>query len=124
MVGGDEADTKNLQLKLHEYGPKTVIITDARAGTFAFESATGKHIWAGIPEESPVVERTGAGDAFSTGIIAALIKNKPLEEAFVWGTMSSTSVVQFIGAREGLLTPDGMKDMTEKWRSSFEVKEF
>lgn len=124
LVDGDEGDTKNLQQKLHEHGPKKVIITDARAGTFAFDSETNKYLWCGIPEESPVVERTGAGDAFSTGSIAALVHGKSLEEALVWGTLNSTSVVQFIGAREGLLTPEKMEEMKDKWGGSFEVKEF
>lgn len=124
LVGGDEADTKNLQQKLHETGPKVVIITDARNGTFAFDSESGRYLHAGIPEDSPVVERTGAGDAFSTGSIAAMVKGQGLAEALVWGTLSSTSVVQHIGAREGLLTPEGMEEMKQRWAGDFEVKEF
>jgi ribokinase len=124
LVGGDKNDTKALQQKLHERGPKKVIITDARNGTFAYDSENDQYLWAGIPEESPVVERTGAGDAFSTGCISALAKGMELSEALVWGTLSSTSVVQYIGAREGLLTPQKMAEMKEKWVKDFEVKEF
>lgn len=124
LVGGNKGDTKNLQQKLHELGPKIVIITDARNGTFAYDSIDNVYLHAGIPEESPVVERTGAGDAFSTGSIAALGNGKDLSEALIWGTLSSTSVVQFIGAREGLLTQDRMEEIKQKWGNQFEVKEF
>ncbi len=122
LVGGDKADTKRLLNELRSHGPKTVIITDARNGAFAYDG--NQYLHCGIPEESPVVERTGAGDAFSTGTVAALSKGLTLSEAMVWGTLNSTSVVLYIGAREGLLTPARMAEMKEKWGSSFEVKEF
>lgn len=122
LVGGDESDTKALQKGLMEKGPKNVVITDARNGTFATDGK--QYLHAGIPEESPVVERTGAGDAFSTGCIAALAKGKDLSEALIWGTLSSTSVVQYIGAREGLLTEEGMEEIKNKWGKDFGVEEF
>lgn len=122
LVGGDKEDTKHLINSLRDKGPKTVVITDARNGTFACDGE--KYLWCGIPKDSPVVERTGAGDAFSTGSIAALAKGEELSEALIWGTLSSTSVVQYIGAREGLLTPEGMEEMKNKWGKDFEVKEF
>ena len=43
------------------------------------------------------------------------MQNKELPEAMLWGTMNATSVIQYIGAREGLLTPEGMRKTIEKW---------
>ena len=51
----------------------------------------------------PVVERTGAGDSTSTGIIAALAYGKPMCEALRWGVFNSASVIQYIGPQKGLL---------------------
>ncbi len=114
LVKGDIEDTKELIIKLREHGPKTVVITDGRNGSFA--SFDGREFWhVGIPEDSPVVERTGAGDAYSTGFLTALILEKDLPTAMVWGTMNSTSVVQYVGAREGLLTQEGIKKFIEKY---------
>lgn len=114
LVDGDIEDTKNLIRKLRETGPKVVVVTDGRNGSFA--SFDGREFWrVGIPEASPIIEMTGAGDAYSTGFLAALISGRDLPEAMVWGTMNATSVVQHIGAREGLLTQNGMEEFIKKY---------
>lgn len=114
LVKGDVEDVKGLIKELRRHGPKTVIITDGRNGSFA--SFDGREFWhVGIPEDAPVVERTGAGDAYSTGFLAAQIMDKDLPTAMIWGTMNATSVIQYIGAREGLLTQEGMKKFIEKY---------
>lgn len=114
LVGGDLEDVKGLFQKLKDAGPKMVVITDGKNGSFA--SFDGREVWhAGIPEDSPVVEMTGAGDAYSTGFLAAICKGKELPEAMVWGTMNATSVVQYVGAREGLLTEAKMQEFIERY---------
>lgn len=121
LVEGDIEDTKELIRKLKEAGPKIVVITDGRNGSFA--SFDGREFWhVGIPEDSPVVEMTGAGDAYSTGFLAAQIQEKDLPDCMIWGTMNATSVVQYVGAREGLLTQEGMKKFTEKYGGEVKTK--
>lgn len=121
LVKGDIEDVKGLIKELREHGPETVVITDGRNGSFA--SFDGREIWyAGIPEDSPILEMTGSGDAYSTGFLAASIQGKDLPECMIWGTMNSTSVIQFIGAREGLLTQEGMKKFIEKYGEEVKPK--
>lgn len=118
LIGGEIEDTKRLIAKLKEKGPQIVVLTDGKNGSFA--SFDGREVWqVGIPG-SPVLEMTGAGDAYSTGFLAALAQGKELPEAMVWGTMNATSVIQYIGAREGLLTPQKMQEFISKYRE--EVK--
>lgn len=112
---------KELINKIKELGAKLVIITDARAGAFAFDGQ--RYLKCGIPENSPVIERTGAGDAFSTGVIAALLKDKSLSEGLIWGTLNSTSVVQYVGAIKGLLTEEGLEKFRQEWGKEFGVEE-
>lgn len=110
LVGGAGKDVKQLILELKAKCPGCVVITDGASGSFA--SYDGREIWhAGVSTSAPIVEKTGAGDAYSTGFVAALIQGKTLPEAMLWGTMNSTSVVGYIGAREGLLTPLKMQEM-------------
>lgn len=116
LVNGELEDIKGLITKLYETGAKLVVITDGRGGSYA--SPDGHEVWfAGIPEKSPVIERTGCGDAYSTGFLAALMQKLPLPDAMVWGTMNATSVIQFIGAREGLLTRRGIDEFKGKYGS-------
>jgi sugar/nucleoside kinase (ribokinase family) len=114
LVGGDLNDIKGLISRLYETGPKMIVITDGRGGSYA--SPDGHEVWfAGIPEQSPVIERTGCGDAYSTGFLGALAQKLPLPDAMIWGTMNATSVIQYIGAREGLLTRRGIDEFIAKY---------
>lgn len=94
---GKEKDLINALIYM---GAKRVVVTDGRNGSFAFDGQ--KFYKLGIlPVEA--IERTGAGDAFSTGLLSALIKGKEMSEALLWGTLNSTSVIGFIGPQDGLL---------------------
>lgn len=82
-------------------GPKTCIITDGPNGGKACSGGVC-HFWqAG---EQKAIERTGAGDSFGSGLVAALMKGKSLEEAVVWGDRQASSVVRFMGPKKGLLS--------------------
>jgi len=98
-------DIKRHLVALHEAGPKQVVITDGPNGSFAYD---GKNFWKMGIYDVPVVERTGAGDSTSTGILAALMYGKPMEEALRWGVFNSASVIQDIGPQKGLLTKSQM----------------
>lgn len=109
---------KDLLKALSALGPKISIITDGNNGSFVYDGT--KFIRA---EVLPVdaYERTGAGDAFGSGCIAALIKGKSLEEALLWGTLNSASVIGYIGSQRGLIKETEMPTWIERAKSS-EVK--
>ncbi|MDP2656400.1 MAG: carbohydrate kinase family protein [bacterium] len=87
------------QLRL--LGPDIVVITDGERGAYAFE---GKKQYHARTAPAKVVERTGAGDGFSTGFLAALCHGKTTADALIWGTVNSASVIEHIGPQAGLLT--------------------
>jgi len=88
---------------LKKYGPRFVVITDGRAGAYGYDGEA--QWWMPIyPDPKPVVERTGCGDSFSTGFLGALISGRSMLEGLKWGAANARMVVQYIGAREGLLT--------------------
>jgi len=101
ILGVETKDVKELLTAYHDIGVKTMVMTDGPDG--AYVSDGSKIYYLGI-FEGPVIERTGAGDAFGSGFMSALIKGKSIEDAMLNGNANSTSVVQFIGAREGLLS--------------------
>lgn len=98
LLGQD--DVKNLMKKFTDLGVSTVIITDAENGSFAFD---GKSYFEQPVQKVTLVERTGAGDAYAAGLVAALILGKDLKQAMDWGSRDAASVVQHIGAQKGLL---------------------
>lgn len=84
-------------------GPKIIVITDGPKGAYAYN---GDEAWfmPAYPDPKPPYERTGAGDAFSSTFVATLAMDELIEDALVTAPINSMSVVQYIGAQEGLLT--------------------
>jgi sugar/nucleoside kinase (ribokinase family) len=103
VTGGDYNNIHDLFDRLHTLGVKIVVITDGPAGAYASD---GQNRWQMplYPDPAPPKERTGAGDAFASTLIAALAKGNTLEGALQWAPINSMSVVQQTGAQAGLLT--------------------
>lgn len=78
-----------------------VVISDGPRGVYATDGI--KLVKAGIYEDVKVIDRLGAGDAFGSGFVAMLAKGKTLEEAVTFASANSTSVVQHVGAKAGIL---------------------
>lgn len=78
-----------------------VLVSDGPHGAVATDSKV--IVRAGMYEDVPVIDRTGAGDAFASGFVAWYILGKPLEECVIFASANSTSVVTKIGAKAGIL---------------------
>lgn len=82
----------------------TVVMTDGPNGVTATDRQ--KIVEAGIYEDVPVVDRTGAGDAFGSGFVAATALGRDLASSVVFASANSTSVVNNVGAKPGILSAD------------------
>ena len=100
-------------------GSKQVVITDGPAGAYSHDG--GKY-WYMPTMEAPVVERTGAGDAFGSGFMGAMLTGKPVEECLKWGACNSASVLGYVGPQAGLLTIEKMGEWLGK-NAGVEAKE-
>ena len=60
---------------MRELGPKIVVITDGQKGAYAYD---GENMWQMpmYPDPAPPVDRTGAGDAFSSTFVAVWLWEK------------------------------------------------
>ena len=100
ITGIDFKNEEELFKKFDEFVPGIAVMNKGAQGAAISD---GQNIYrAGIPE-SGYLDRTGAGDAFGSGFVAALINGKGLEEAIQLATANATSCVQQIGAKNGLL---------------------
>ncbi|TSC72277.1 MAG: putative Ribokinase [Parcubacteria group bacterium Gr01-1014_38] len=97
---------------LHALGPATVVITDGPAGSYALRDGDA---WSMPPYPLPAVERTGAGDAYSTGFLAALSYGTDIADALRWGAANAGSVIQKIGPQAGLLTRSGIQGLLRRY---------
>lgn len=105
----EETDIKKLMQMLHGIGPKIISITDGPNGSYAYD---GENAWflPMYPDPKPPINRTGAGDAYSSTFTVAMILDKKVEEALMWGPINSMSVVQQMGARAGLLSREKLEE--------------
>lgn len=97
----DNEQMKDLLRELHHIGPEVAIITDGPKGAYGYD---GKQFYRMKPLPAKVLERTGAGDSFATGVLAAFCYGKDLSEALLWGSANAASVVESVGPQAGLLT--------------------
>ena len=101
----DDVNQKDLLSKLLLLGPKNVVITNGAEGSFATD---GKSFFRAGIFPVQLVEKTGAGDAYASGVVAALYYKLPLSEAMIWGTINASHVIQFVGAQNGPMTKDDL----------------
>lgn len=105
---------KKVFQKLDKLMPGILIITKGKNGSLISDN---RFIYrAGIFKEKKLVDRTGAGDAYGAGFISGLIyqninfnnlkniQQKNILFAVNFATANSTSVVEHIGAEQGVLT--------------------
>jgi len=78
-----------------------MVVSDGPNGVTATDGKT--IIAAGMYEDVPVVDRTGAGDAFGSGFLSQWSQGKSLKDSIVFASANSTSVVGTIGAKTGIL---------------------
>ena len=107
--GGNHGDVHDLINKLHELGPKTVVVTDGPDGAYASDGQSRLKMPI-YPDIAPPTDRTGAGDAFASTFVAALIKGNTIEGALQWAPINSMSVCQKVGAQAGLLSEHQLEE--------------
>lgn len=122
ICAGNHADINDLFQKLHALGPEVVCITDGPAGAYASD---GHRIlfMPPYPDPEPPKERTGAGDAFSSAFVAALVKGYDIEGALQWAPINSMNVVQHTGAQAGLLTDKEIDELLRKAPPEYQPKQ-
>ncbi len=98
IVSGETCE----ELALHAlHFVPVAIVSDGPNGVVATDGET--IVRAGMYEDVPVVDRTGAGDAFASGFLSQWSQGKSLRESIIFASANSTSVVTRIGAKEGIL---------------------
>jgi sugar/nucleoside kinase (ribokinase family) len=113
ILGTDTREIHDLFNGLHALGPKIVVITDGPAGSYASDGEN-RFKMPIYPDPSEPKERTGCGDAYTSTVVAALIKGYPLEGALQWAPITPTNVVQYVGAQAGLLDENTLKEWLAK----------
>jgi ribokinase len=113
VTSGDYNNLHDLLDRLHGLGAKIAVITDGPDGAYASDGQQRLKMPL-YPDPAPPKERTGAGDAFASTFVAALIKGNTLEGALQWAPINSMNVVQEVGAQAGLLDEKHLEEFLRK----------
>lgn len=122
VTGKGYDSVRELANGLHDLGPHIVVITDGPNGSYA------SYDWKLVtipnyPDPAPPLDRTGAGDAFASTIVAALALGESMDTALTWAPVNSASVVQKLGAQAGLLSMEELKTWLSNAPSEYRVTE-
>jgi ribokinase len=101
-------------------GAAMVCISDGANGCHASDGRALYHCPA--IQGSTVIDTTGAGDAFCTGVTWAILEGEDLPTALKTGTINATSVLAQTGAQAGLITDIEMRRKLKETRLTVDVR--
>lgn len=109
----------NLPFNLRHYfveilkrGPKIAVVTNGKEGVYIAHGNT-LLFHPSLPAE--VVNTLGAGDAFGSSFVGALLQDLSIEQALIYGLVQAAAVISVLDAQSGLLTADELKKRAVKF---------
>ncbi len=115
-------DIRTLAETIQKSGVRIAIITDGPNGAYALDTDGAFWRVPMYPDPAPPVDRTGAGDAFSSTVTACLALGMPLQDALRYGPVNSMSVVQKVGAQAGLLPKKELEQLLAEAPADYVVE--
>jgi ribokinase len=113
---------KSMMNDIHAWGPTLVVITDGMYGAYGSDT-TAQYFMPPYPDPKPPVERTGAGDSFTSTLSVFLAEGMSLGEAMRRAPINSMNVVQHIGAQAGLLTREELEEYLAQAPEDYVIRE-
>lgn len=104
IIMHEENNIGELLRKVQHLGPRIVVITNAQHGSSVIDETGRMYTIDAFP--CNVVEKTGAGNGYASGFMAATLKGKDVSETMRWGAVNAASVIEHVGAQKGLLSKE------------------
>lgn len=123
LVGSPPEEAPAVLLdRMLRLGPARVVVTDGSAGAYGTDGNRYLEVPV-FPDDAPVIDRTGAGDAFAATLVAAVASGRTLSEAMARAPINSMRVVQEVGTQAGLLDRDELERLLAAAPAGFAVRE-
>lgn len=122
-ANGRKAAVKVLLDEMQAVGPTIPVITDGPDGAYVRDTDGSKYWCPMYPDPKPPIDRTGAGDSFSSTFTAIYAETGDIKEALKIGPLNSMNVVQHVGAQEGLQTRDEIQVHLDNAPDYYKVEE-
>jgi len=99
LLGTHSRNISDLVRALKPFPRRAAVVTDGTNGAYA---AGNEGCWHSGVIDVKRINSTGAGDAFGSGLVAALDRRDDLPHALAVGTLNAMGVVQHMGAKRGI----------------------
>ncbi len=109
-----EKNISALIKKLLNLGAKEVVVTNGGDGAWA---GNEKGVWHMNSFPVEVITKTGAGDAFSSGYLAARLYGHGIDTALSWGIANSCAAISSPGPKKNLLNKKEVAEAISKFSS-------
>lgn len=93
--------------KIVSSGVRIAVVTNGSEGVYV---ATTEGMFFHPSIKTELVNSVGAGDAFAACFVAMIAQQKPLEDAIRAGIINSASVLNYLGAKTGLLNKEELQE--------------
>jgi ribokinase len=97
-------------------GPNTVVITNGCNGVYA---AQKNKIFFHPSIKTNIVDNVGAGDAFGSCFTASILMNADIKSSLRNGVLNSASVLEKLGAKQGLLDTGQLNEKIKSIKEDF-----
>lgn len=108
LVAEEKETEENMLFRIQRMGPKMIVMTDGDNGSYVMDENAKLFYEKGV--KVAVIGKTGAGDGYTSGFLAAIIAEKTVQEAMQWGAVNAMGVIGHIGAQTGLLERKVMEE--------------
>lgn len=110
LLSTTEEDPKRLLSLLYSLGPRVAVLMDGENGAYAQDA---ERVYFLPAKQAEVVEKTGAGDSWTSGFLSAVLFGHDIPKAMRQGNANAVSVIGQIGAQAGLLSQDMLEKNAE-----------
>lgn len=120
IMTGEKTPEKQIQRFL-DVGANTVILTCGEQGVYA---ARGQDLWQGGIFKTDVIDPSGSGDAFDTGVIKGILDGKNLPDLLHYGAAVASSCVRAVGTTDGVFTADELEAFLQENKLNIDHRTF
>ena len=124
ITGTSAADPVHVLDALLRLGAGNVVVFDESGGAVAANDSERLRIEAfPAPAPDPPLDLTGAGNAFASTMVTALVRGMPLREALRWPPVNVVATSRQFGAQSGLLRHDDLVNRLDAAQFEFTARD-
>jgi len=122
ITGVESSESVRVLDQLLKLKARNVVVFDDSGGAIAANDTERLQIGPYV-DTVPLIDVTGAGDAFASTMVAAFVSGLPLREALRWAPVNAAMTSSQYGTQVGLVRHDDLIDRLDAMKSQFVARD-